>query len=124
MLEEKILDGYDDITKGLISYAIFDTTCTTVIAMVIKSVPTATIENNPDLKINIFPNPAVTHFTLKENSKFTHLELFDLQGRKQLTVLLREGDNRVDVAHLQAGAYLCRLAGHRVNAAYNLMIKQ
>ena len=26
--EEKILDGYDDITKGLISYAIFDTTCT------------------------------------------------------------------------------------------------
>ncbi len=124
VLEEKILDGYDDITKGLVSYAIFDTTCTTVISMVIKSIPTATIENNGDMQFSIFPNPAATHFTVKNNSQFTFCELFDMQGRRQLTANLHEGDNRIEIPRLQAGAYLCRLTGQKLNASYNLMIKQ
>jgi hypothetical protein len=124
ILEEKILDGYDDITKGLVSYAIFDTTCTTVIAMVIKTVPTATNENNSDFQINIFPNPASTHFTVRNDSQFTLLELFDMQGRKRLTANLVEGDNRIEIPRVQAGAYLCRLTGNSFNAKYTLMIEQ
>jgi hypothetical protein len=124
ILEEKILDGYDDITKGLISYAIFDTTCTTVIAMVIKTVPTATIEKNSDFQINIFPNPASTHFTVRNSSQFTLLELFDMQGLNRLTANLVEGDNRIEIPRVQAGAYLCRLTGNSFNATYTLMIEQ
>jgi hypothetical protein len=124
VLEEKILDGYDDITRGLISYAIFDTTCTTVLEIVNKSVLTATTEKIHEVKINIFPNPATTHFTLRNNSQFTFLELLDMQGRRHLSANLHEGDNRVELPRLESGAYLCRLTGQDLNASYNLVIKQ
>lgn len=35
-VEAKLLDGYDDITKGLISYALFDTSCLTVLRVINK----------------------------------------------------------------------------------------
>ncbi len=124
VLEEKILDGYDDITKGLVSYAIFDTTCTTVISMVIKSIPTATSGINSEIKISIFPNPATTQFTIGNNSHFTFLELFDLEGRRHLTKALIKGDNRIKIPRLEAGAYVCRLTGENLKASYNLVIKQ
>jgi hypothetical protein len=124
VLEEKILDGYDDITKGLISYAIFDTTCTTVIAMVIKTIPTATNQNLPERKTNIFPNPATTHFIINNNLQYTFFELFDVQGRRQLSSNLLAGGNRIDISPLQAGAYYCRLTGAGLNASNNLIIKQ
>jgi hypothetical protein len=124
VLEEKILDGYDDITRGLISYAIFDTTCTTVIAMVIKSPVTGTNNKLPESKINIFPNPATTHVTVNNDSGYTFFELFDLQGRKHLSSNLYEGGNRIDISLLQAGAYLCRATAQNLNASYNMVIKR
>jgi hypothetical protein len=124
VLEEKILDGYDDITKGLISYAIFDPTCTTVIAMVNKTIPTGTSQDLAEREIRIFPNPATTHFTLSSNSRYANFELYDMQGRRHLLSNLQEGDNRIDISQLQEGAYYCRLTGPNVNTLNKLMIKQ
>ncbi|MFZ4521070.1 MAG: T9SS type A sorting domain-containing protein [Bacteroidales bacterium] len=124
VLEEKILDGYDDITKGLVSYAIFDTTCTTVIAMVIKTVPTATNQYLLERQINIFPNPATTHFTISNQSPCTLFDLYDLQGQRLMSSNLLQGDNRVDISRLQAGAYYCRLTGENQSTLNKLIIKQ
>jgi hypothetical protein len=124
VLEEKILDGYDDITKGLVSYAIFDTTCTTVLEIVNKLVITATTGVLPEIKTSIFPNPATSQFTLRKNSQYSFLELFDMQGRRVLSANLLEGDNRIDATRLQGGVYNCRLTGPGINASNNLLIKQ
>jgi hypothetical protein len=124
VLEEKIFDGYDDITKGLISYAIFDTTCTEVIAMVMKFIPTGTYNNQQEKEIQLFPNPATTHFTINNDRRYTFFELFDLQGQRHLSSNLQEGYNRIDISRLQSGAYYCRLTGAGLNASNNLIIKQ
>jgi hypothetical protein len=124
VLEEKILDGYDDITKGLISYAIFDTTCTNVLTMVIKTIPTGTNPASGERKISIFPNPATTHFTISNDSRYTFFELFDTQGRRHLFSNLHDGENRIEASRLQAGVYYCRLTGPGMNVSNNILIKQ
>jgi hypothetical protein len=35
-VEATLFDGYDDITRGLLSYALFDTTCTSVLRIINK----------------------------------------------------------------------------------------
>lgn len=124
VLEEKIFDGYDDITKGLISYAIYDTTCTEVIAMVMKTTVTGTSEGLSERTIKIFPNPATTHFTINNDSRYTFLEIFDMQARRHLSANLLVGDNLIDVARLQSGAYYCRLTGSGLNASNKLIFIQ
>jgi hypothetical protein len=83
LIEEKILDGYDDITKGLISYAIFDTTCTTVIAYVNKSPSTGSPEITSEEAIRIYPNPFSDGFVIETETEYTEFRVFNLQGQVQ-----------------------------------------
>lgn len=55
-IDAKIYDGYDDITRGLINFAVYDTTCTTVMKRVVK-VNTAGAEESTLMGF-VYPNPA------------------------------------------------------------------
>ncbi len=123
-VEEKILDGYDDITKGLISYAIFDTSCTTLLETVYKLSTTSVIEDPAVEKINIFPNPVSDRLNVGNNSSYSLIEIYDMQGRLFISSKLTEGNNQFIVTSLSAGVYVCRLTGLGLNSRYLRMIKQ
>jgi hypothetical protein len=123
-IEEKILDGYDDITKGLISYAIFDTTCTILLETVYKLPNTSVIESPAKTEINIFPNPVSDLLNVSNNGNFSLLEMFDMSGRIYISSKLTEGNNQIIVTSLPAGVYICRLTSVGFNTQYVKMIKQ
>jgi hypothetical protein len=71
-IELSIIDGYDDITKGLINYDVYDSTCTTVTSSVIKfsQQPASIDETNESIfsVVNPFTNElAITFKDAKEH---------------------------------------------------------
>jgi hypothetical protein len=71
-IELSIIDGYDDITKGLINYDVYDSTCTTVTSSVIKfsQQPASIDETNETIfsVVNPFTNElAITFKDAKEH---------------------------------------------------------
>jgi hypothetical protein len=123
-IEEKILDGYDDITKGLISYAIFDTTCTIILDMVYKLPNTSVIESPAKTEIIIFPNPVSDLLNVSNNGNFSLIEMFDIQGQMHISSKLADGSNQIIVTSLPAGVYICRFTSAGLNTQQVLMIKQ
>jgi hypothetical protein len=61
-IDAKIFDGYDDITLGLINFAVYDTSCTVVQKRVIK-VNTASV-NELETRVWASPNPAAQEVRL------------------------------------------------------------
>jgi len=123
-LEGKILDGYDDITKGLISYAIYDTSCTTLLEMVNKQPSTAILENSAKPEVNIFPNPVLNDLNIPNDRQFTKAEIFELRGQLLMSSTLIDGNNHLITEALPAGTYILRLSGKGRLAEHLRFIKQ
>lgn len=122
-IESKILDGYDDFTKGLISYAIFDTTCTTVIETVFKEPLTSVSEKESKPEVTIYPNPAAGFIIISNNTSFSRAEIIDIQGRIHTSTELATGDVELALTEIPAGAYVVRLSGPDKNTEYKRIIK-
>ena len=111
-IEEKILDGYDDITRGLISYAIFDTTCTIRLSVVDKTAQTTSLEDSETSEaVRVYPNPVTQQLTINNSSSFTTYRIVSLTGQEVLGGTLTEGDNTVDVSNMSPGTYFLGLYG-------------
>ncbi len=123
-IEEKILDGYDDITKGLISYAIYDTSCTTITTMVLKFLITSTDEANAETAISVFPNPFASQLNLNNDKSFELLEIHDMQGQLKLTSKLVDGNNQLDLSSMPAGVYFLRFTGEKATTWFTRIIKK
>jgi hypothetical protein len=105
VIESKILDGYDDITKGLISYAIFDTTCTNVLKIVNKAPGVTAITENEVGAIKLFPNPASDNLNITYEGKFISLEIYNTTGQLQSKANLSNEPNTIDISHLKPSMY-------------------
>ncbi len=114
IVESKILDGYDDITKGLISYAIFDTTCTNILKIVNKSPSVTAVAEIENSNISLFPNPATNEINFNNQNKFTRMDFMNLTGQVQLETILVPGSNTISLNQLNQGIYLARLSGNGV----------
>jgi len=123
-IEEKILDGYDDITRGLISYAIYDTSCTTITTMVLKFLVTSTDEANAETAVSVFPNPVASQLNVNNDNSFDLLEIIDMQGQLKLTAKLVDGNNQFDLSSMPAGIYFLRFTGEGSNAWFTRIIKK
>ena len=111
-IEAKIFDGYDDITKGLISYAIFDTSCTNVLRMVNKfGAPTSLNEHEIQETIKVFPNPVNDQLTISNNNSLSTYSLFTVDGKEILRDRLSAGNTTISMTHLPSGIYLLVLKG-------------
>jgi len=63
-----------------------------------------------DIQASIYPNPAGTFATIYCNKSDKYkIELFDLKGSLQQTVLFTGTQQKMDVSHLQRGTYLVRI---------------
>jgi hypothetical protein len=123
-IEEKILDGYDDITKGLISYAIYDTTCTTITMMVNKFMLTSTEKTIDETELSVFPNPCVSELNVNNDKSYEYLEILDMQGQLKLTSKLTAGNNQLNISSMQAGVYFLRFTGEGLNTWFTQIIKK
>jgi hypothetical protein len=107
LVEAKLLDGYDDVTKGLISYAIFDTSCTNVLKMVNKG-PSFGLDEDITVAITLWPNPATSEFIFQNSSELLSVEVYDAQGRLHARQMLVDGTNTVQIGQLNPGMYIAR----------------
>jgi hypothetical protein len=108
-IELSIIDGYDDISKGLINYDVYDVTCTNITKTVLKYVVPGTASTD-DLasssSINVFPNPFQNEITIQSEVKIDHLQLFSLEGRLILELENLNTTNPVlTVPELENGTY-------------------
>ncbi len=108
-IELSIIDGYDDISKGLINYDVYDVTCTTISKTVLKFINPGTVSTD-DLasssSINVFPNPFQNEITIQSEVKIDHLQLFSLEGRLILELENLNTTNPVlTVPELENGTY-------------------
>ncbi|HPH82950.1 MAG TPA: T9SS type A sorting domain-containing protein [Flavobacteriales bacterium] len=111
-IETKIFDGYDDITKGLVGYAIFDTSCSNVLRLINKfGVPTSLSENEIQENINVFPNPVIDQLTILNNNSFSSCSLITMDGKEVLTEGLMAGNTQISMSQLPAGIYFLVLRG-------------
>jgi parallel beta-helix repeat protein len=123
LIEEKILDGYDDITKGLISYAIFDTSCTTVLSYVLKSPTTGLIDNLESKETIVFPNPFMEILNIGNAEGYQDFQVLNLQGQLKMSGSLAEGENRLDVTNFTPGIYFLGLMDSDKKSRYIKVVK-
>jgi hypothetical protein len=101
-IELSIIDGYDDISKGLINYDVYDVTCTNITKTVLKfsDQGTASSDELASLSsIQVYPNPFQNEITIQSDSKINHLQLFTLEGR--LILELKNLDTTIQILNFQ-----------------------
>ncbi len=109
-IEAFIYDGYDDFTRGLINFATYDTTCTTLLTAYKKVQINTSVSQVEDASaILVYPNPANNLLTIefldKPNSAML-LQVFDVTGRLKLEASSNGlGFIQIDVSPLQNGVY-------------------
>jgi hypothetical protein len=66
-------------------------------------------ETPADVSIDIYPNPAGDFLYIRSDREIVSLNIYDLQGRKLITV--NGGDNlcEIDIRHLVKGAYIVKV---------------
>lgn len=111
-VEQYLLDGYDDITKGLINYQVFDTTCTTILTTVLKFNETSGIESTSTVNMDLsFENPVNQQLHIFSNTPISELTLSDMQGK---TYHLNAVETNVyDVSNLSNGFYVITRANEQ-----------
>ena len=103
-IELYLLDGYDDISKGLINYQVYDSTCLTVMYTVSKFGETTSLEEE---STNFsFTNPVVSRLDLNYPEQVNSILLVDLSGRSY--VLNADGYNSFNLENLPTGTFVLR----------------
>jgi hypothetical protein len=104
-IEESLIDGYDDITKGLINYQVYDSSCTTILNTVLKyNANTATIDE-PNIDFSLI-NPVGSTLIFASDAPIFNIEIIDLCGKKFF--FTAENENQFDVSKLTSGYYFIR----------------
>jgi hypothetical protein len=115
-IENLIYDGYDDITKGLFNYTIYDSTCVNVIRLVTKIMLATSQENILQGELGVYPIPADNQVFLKLPqdllNKSINATLFDAIGRqKGDTRIIEETNPMWDLTDLPKGLYFIQISG-------------
>jgi hypothetical protein len=101
-IEELLIDGYDDITKGLINYQIYDSSCTVLLNTVLKYGAGAGIDE-ATFALR-FENPVSSDFIVFTGTDIQSIEVTDLSGKP--FSFASSGANHFDVSVLPAGFYV------------------
>jgi len=107
-IENFILDGYDDITRGLVNYAIYDDSCANVLDYIVK----INLDGGAGLE-----NLQLANWKLKgQDAEFIYiscenalqLDLLNTMGQLEATFTLEEGNQSIPVKNLSKGIYFLR----------------
>ena len=83
------------------------------------------IEENNNLNVLVYPNPAVNvlNITLNSNELF-NLTITDLNGKQILAERISSISNMVDISNLSSGMYLLRIANSNVHSTTKIQINK
>lgn len=110
-IEAKIFDGYDDITKGLISYAIFDSTCTNVLKYVNKDGGVASLNNTENPReLHFYPNPVNDQLTIENSGNYNNYQILSMEGRLLTLGELKIGGTQIDTSVIPFGIFFIRFS--------------
>jgi hypothetical protein len=107
-IENLILDGYDDITRGLVNYAIYDDSCANVLDYIVK----INLDGGAGLE-----NLNLANWKLKgQDAEFIYiacenalqLDLLNTMGQLEASFSLDEGNQRIPTKNLSKGIYFLR----------------
>ena len=106
-MEDLILDGYDNITRGLVNYALYDDSCNVMQAFIQKinlgenyNLSTGNLESED------FSMQQVGDDLIIFSTKGTTIKLFDLMGKMIEKVSFDSGMAKIDVSGLNSGIYI------------------
>lgn len=109
VVEDLILDGYDNITRGLVNYALYDDSCNVMQAFIQKinlgenyNLSSELVEQD-DFKLNQYGDELVVLSTLANEVK-----LFDLTGKELLHSRIENGIGKLNCGNLSAGMYVLK----------------
>jgi hypothetical protein len=107
-VEAGIYDGYDDITRGLVNYAVYDNSCKTI-SYFVEKVP---LENNTAVTsvsadFNCYYTAGTLVTTLREPET---MHILDFSGRCVFRVQVKAGMSRIPLS-LGSGVFLLQRAG-------------
>lgn len=109
-IDAKIYDGYDDITRGLINFAIYDSTCTNILWRVAKiNLGLNIMASSIYKEVNVFPNPFQEKLILNGiGNKMCTWSVFDITGKKVYEINSEYDKLELDLSFLEKGAYILK----------------
>ena len=106
-IEIYIIDGYDDITKGLINYTIYDTTCTSILGTVQKF-ESQGAGLDPTISFTLsYTNPVSGNLKIFQETAIDQLCIYNTNG--QQFFIVATSPNVFDLSFLQAGIYFVKV---------------
>lgn len=109
-IDAKIYDGYDDITRGLINFAIYDSTCTDITQRVIKiNLGQNTSVGSLRREVSVSPNPFQNGITINGiGNEICTWIVFDITGKKVAEINSDTNKVELDLSFLEKGAYILK----------------
>jgi hypothetical protein len=102
-IEQYLIDGYDDITKGLINYTLYDSTCTTILGTVSKFLDQSAGLSESVNSINSYTNPVADYLMFFQETTIDQLRVFNANGQNFFVTAL--SPNMFDLQFLSPGMY-------------------
>jgi hypothetical protein len=127
VIENLIYDGYDDITRGLYNYAIYDSTCQNIISYVTKVDfgLISTVEEKTLASFSLFPNPSTSEISIQTSNPAmfnSALQILDMNGRLVKSNLSYIGNSAIiNIDDLQSGVYILM---EETSLARKMFVKQ
>lgn len=126
IIEGLIYDGYDDFTRGLFNYTIYDSTCQNVLNSVSKVMLTTSIKKSTIGAFGLYPVPAGEQLfmTIPENmvDKKLIATLLDVQSRKiGESLQLNSTKLTWNLSNIPSGIYFIKVSG--INSAMLKFVK-
>jgi len=107
-IENLILDGYDDITRGLVNYAIYDDSCANVLDYIVKINLDGGVGIS-DVQANQWRLKGQdADFIYIENDSELSLELLNMLGQAQASFTFTKGTHRIPTRELPSGIYFLK----------------
>ncbi len=107
-IDAKIYDGYDDFTRGLINFAAYDSTCTTITQKFIKIKLNTGIASTKK-ELAVFPNPFQEKLYINNLSETQNIwSVYDILGKKVLEANTNQNNVALDLSNLINGIYFLR----------------
>jgi hypothetical protein len=112
-IEQYLIDGYDDITKGLINYQVYDSSCLNVLGTISKFNDLATLNEFLPAHL-IFSNPVNEQLFFHEPFEINSIVLMNLHGKR--FHIEPSGYNSFNLGNLSSGYYfLTEVNNYRVH---------
>lgn len=104
-IEAKIYDGYDDITRGLLNFAVYDTSCTTQLFRVLK----VNLLGNDDwqsAEVCTFPNPIHDLLTIQGLAIDSEIRIWSSLGVLRVNMTAKQSAVSINTADWPSGTYI------------------